>query len=52
MGSKRSVKGWFVRALWDRVVSNYNWDADVWWLGVWRTIDWQGLELKNERTAG
>lgn len=38
VGSERSAKGWFVRALWDRVVSNYDRDADVWRVGFGRTM--------------
>jgi hypothetical protein len=31
-------EGWFARLIWDRVVSNYNRDADIWRLGVGHTM--------------
>jgi hypothetical protein len=36
MASVPVTDAWFVRAIWDRVVSNYNRDADIWRLGFGR----------------
>jgi hypothetical protein len=38
MASHAVTKNWFVRAIWDRVVSNYSRDADIWRLGFGRTF--------------
>lgn len=38
MASYPARSNWFVRAIWDRVVSNYSRDADIWRLGVGRTL--------------
>jgi len=38
ISSRPSPRGWFVRCIWDRVVSNNNRDADVWRLGVGSTL--------------
>jgi hypothetical protein len=38
MASHAVTTNWFARAIWDRVVSNYSRDADIWRLGFGRTF--------------
>lgn len=38
MTSYRATPDWFIRVIWDRVVSNYNRDADIFRVGFGRTI--------------
>jgi hypothetical protein len=38
MASHPVKKNWFIRVIWDRVVSNYSRDADIWRVGLGRTF--------------